>query len=261
MGVMSNAPVPEHAGWRKAFVGLLEGMLDGLYPPSCAVCGVSLKHGRALCDACDRDLPRLAAPFCECCGEMFQGKIDGPFACPNCHELAYAFEFARPAMVRDERTLDLIHRLKYNRQIHLARELGRLARESFADPRLVPALEGSWPLVPVPLHRRRLQHRHFNQAWEIARVLGGHTGLPVLTALCRTRQTDTQTRLTRKQRMENLRGAFAITRQGRRWIESSPDGAVLIDDVLTTGSTVNECAKTLKHAGFQRIFVVTVMRG
>jgi predicted amidophosphoribosyltransferase len=61
--------------------------------------------------------------------------------------------------------------------------------------------------------------------------------------------------------MENLRGAFAITRQGRRWIESSPDGVVLIDDVLTTGSTVNECAKTLQRAGFRRVFVVTVMRG
>ena len=257
MASMQKAPVPEPTRWRK----WLAGLLDGLYPPSCAVCGVPLRHGRALCDDCDRDLPRLAAPFCQSCGEMFPGKIDGPFACPNCHELSFAFEFARPAMVRDERTLDLIHRLKYGRQIHLAGELGRLAREAFADPRLAPALDGSWPLVPVPLHRMRLQHRHFNQAGEIARVLAAATGLPVLKALRRTRRTDTQTRLSRKQRMDNLRGAFAITRQGRRWIESSPHGVVLIDDVLTTGSTVNECAKTLKHAGFQRIFVVTVMRG
>ena len=74
---------------------------------------------------------------------------------------------------RDDRTLELIHRLKYGREIHLAAELGRLARESFADPRLAPALDGSWPLVPVPLHRKRLRHRHFNQAAEIARVLAG----------------------------------------------------------------------------------------
>ncbi len=155
----------------------------------------------------------------------------------------------------------MIHRLKYRRAIHLAHELGRLAHNAFADPRLAPALAGSWPLVPVPLHHKRLRHRHFNQAEEIARTLTDHTGLPVLKALCRTRPTDTQTRLSRKQRMENLHGAFEITRHGRRWIESSPDGAVLIDDVLTTGSTVNECAKTLRHAGFRKVFVVTVMRG
>jgi len=92
-------------------------------------------------------------------------------------------------------------------------------------------------------------------------ALAGHTGLPVLKALCRTRLTDTQTRLSRKQRMANLHDAFAITRRGRRWIESAPHGAVLIDDVLTTGSTVNECAKTLRRAGFRKVLAVTVMRG
>ena len=236
-------------------------MLDLLYPPSCAVCTRKLTLGRGLCGECGKDLPRLAAPFCQTCGEMFQGQIDGPFACPNCSDLAFAFEFARPAMVRDERTLDLIHRLKYGREIHLAGELGRLAGEAFDDPRLARALAGSWPLVPVPLHRKRLRHRHFNQAEEISRALAEQTGLPVLKALRRTRQTETQTLLSRKQRMENLRGAFVITRHGRRWSQASPDGAVLIDDVLTTGSTVNECAKTLRRAGFRKVLVVTVMRG
>lgn len=248
---------PEISGWKRA----VTRMLDLLYPPVCAVCGVNLSHGRALCAACDENLPRLAEPFCQSCGEMFPGKIEGPFACPNCKDLKFSFDFARPATVRDERTLDLIHRLKYGREIHLAGELGRLAAGAFADPRLAPARDGGWPLVPVPLHRKRLRHRHFNQAAEIARTLAKHAGLPVLHALRRTRQTETQTLLSRKQRMENLRGAFEITRHGRRWIEGSPDGAVLIDDVLTTGSTVHECAKTLRRAGFRSVFVVTVMRG
>ncbi len=247
----------ESCGWKRA----ISGALDLLYPPVCALCGERLTHGKALCVGCGMDLPRLVAPFCECCGEMFQGKIDRPFACSNCKDRSFAFAFARPAMVRDARTLDLIHRLKYGREIHMAGELGRLGLESFADPRLEPALDGGWPLVPVPLHRKRLRHRHFNQAGEIALVLSAQTGLPVLGALCRTRQTDTQTRLSRKQRMENLRGAFEITRHGRRWIERQPAGAVLIDDVLTTGSTVNECAKILRRAGFKKVMVVTVMRG
>jgi ComF family protein len=237
-------------------------VLDLLYPPVCALCDVNLSHGRALCDHCDGGLPRLMEPFCKSCGEAFAGEIDRPFACPNCHDQKFAFDFARPATVRDECTLDLVHRLKYGREIHLSRELGRLAGEAFAaDERLAPALDGGWPLVPVPIHRKRLRHRHFNQAAEISLALSRLCGLPVLEALRRVRQTETQTALTRKQRMENLRGAFEITRAGRRWIESKPEGAVLIDDVLTTGSTVNECAKTLRRAGFKSVFVVTVMRG
>jgi len=254
---MTTLPATDLHGWKKA----VARVLDLLYPPDCALCGVALSHGQALCHDCRADLPRLAEPFCQSCGEMFPGQITGPFTCPNCHDLTFAFECARPATVRDARTLELIHRLKYNREIHLAGELGRLARESFADPRLAQALADAWPLVPVPLHRHRLRHRHFNQAEEIARALAGPIGMPVLKALWRIRATDTQTRLSRHQRMENLRGAFAITRRGRRWIEASPHGAVLIDDVLTTGSTVNECARTLRRAGFRKVLVVTVMRG
>ncbi len=239
----------------------LDRVLDVLYPPICAVCRVGLQDGRALCDACDADLPRLTEPFCQSCGEAFPGQIEGSFDCPNCHKLKFAFEFARPATVRDDRILDLIHRLKYGRELHLAKDLGRLAADSFMDPRLAPAVAGKWPLVPVPLHRKRFQHRHFNQAEEIARVLSTHTGLPLLKALQRTRATGHQTSLTRTQRLENLRGAFAITRVGRRRSLDFPEGAVLVDDVLTTGSTVDECAKTLRRAGFQKIHVVTVMRG
>ena len=247
----------EPHGWRR----LVARALDLVYPPACAVCQTALTDGRALCDDCDISLPRLAAPFCQTCGEMFQGRIEGKFACPNCSHLKFSFEFARPAMVRDDRTLDMIHRLKYARELHLARDLGRLAAESFADPRLAPALAESWPLVPVPLHRRRFQHRFFNQAEEIARELSFISGLPVVKALARIRATEHQTSLTRAQRLENLRGAFQITRTGARVISQKPAGAVLVDDVLTTGSTVDECAKTLRRAGFKRIFIVTVMRG
>ncbi len=247
----------DRRGWRRWW----SRALDLLYPPQCAVCRATLSDGRALCDACDADLPRLAEPFCQSCGESFPGEIEGVFACPNCHRLKFAFEFARPAMVRDDRTLDMIHRLKYSRELHLAKDLGRLAAHSFGDPRLAPALAGNWPLVPVPLHRRRFQHRHFNQAEEISKVLASLTGLPVLNALHRTRATGHQTALTRAQRMENLRGAFVISRAGSHRIGQSPAGAVLVDDVLTTGSTVHECAKILRRAGFRSIFVVTVMRG
>ncbi|MEO8617532.1 MAG: ComF family protein [Luteolibacter sp.] len=254
---MPLPPPCEPRGWRR----LAARALDLLYPSICAVCNTGLSGGRALCDSCDGDLPRLAQPFCGTCGEAFEGRIDGVFTCPNCSNLKFSFEFARSSTVRDERTLDMVHRLKYGRELHLAKELGRLAFESFADPRLAPALDGEWPLIPVPLHPKRQQHRHFNQAEEISKVLSQCAGLPVLKGLRRARATETQTRLTRAQRLENLRGAFVLTPRGRRWIDQSPTGAVLIDDVFTTGSTVDECAKILRRSGFQKVFVVTVMRG
>lgn len=164
-------------------------------------------------------------------------------------------------MVRDERTLAMIHRLKYARELHLAEELGRLATGAFTDERLAKPLAEKWPLVPVPLHRRRFQERHFNQAEEIARVVSRLSGLPLLPALARVRPTEHQTILSRAERMQNLLDAFSVTAAGKRHLSEKRPGAVLVDDVLTTGSTVHECAKVLRRAGFRKVAVITVMRG
>ncbi len=250
-------PSFKSGAWRKPW----EQMLDLLYPPRCVLCEVKLAQGVSLCSDCDVALPRLLDPFCQSCGEGFPGQIDNAFSCPNCSTLKFAFEFARPAMHRDDRTLEIIHRLKYGREIYLAKDLGRLAAEAFDDPRLTPALTEKWPLVPVPLHYKRQQDRHFNQAAEISRSLSAHTGLPILHALERVRSTAHQTALTRAQRLENLRGAFVVSRAGQAALAPAANGVVLIDDVLTTGSTVDECAKVLRRAGVQRVCVITVMRG
>jgi ComF family protein len=116
----------------------------------------------------------------------------------------------------------------------------------------------------VPLHQSRLRTRHFNQAEEIARVVAELSGMPMEKCLTRVRRTETQTRLTRKQRMENLRKAFALR---ETWNKKKPaalkeaPGVVLVDDVFTTGSTVDACAKVLRKAGVKRIAVLTVLRG
>ncbi len=244
--------------WRE----LGTGFLDLLYPPVCAVCDLALSKGEALCDSCREELPRLGAPFCQCCGEPFEGKVDAAATCPRCLEDPPAYDFARPALTRSQPALELIHRFKYLREIHLAGELGRIAFEAFEDRRLTDALRDAWPLVPVPLHRSRQRRRHFNQAAEIARVIGRHHKLPLLQALKRIRSTGSQTKLTREERQKNLSGAFELTKRGRRWIEEhEPMGVVLVDDVLTTGATVEECAKVLLKAGVDQVVVVTLMRG
>lgn len=247
----------ETSRWRRA----VSGLLDLTYPPRCACCGVGLAGGRSLCAECAAALSRLQAPFCERCGEPFDGAIDGPFTCPNCSDLHFSFEFARPALRLDPAARALIHQLKYGREIHLSEELGRLLVEGLEDPRFADALAQRWPLVPVPLHWRRTMWRHFNQAAEIARVAGRLAGLPVLPALTRTRATETQTHLNRRDRLANLTGAFVLTRRGRRWLESRPAGAILVDDVLTTGSTAEACARALRAAGCPRVSALMVMRG
>jgi len=242
----------ERAWWRRWF----GRALDLVYPGVCHLCGEGVDGGRCLCPGCEASLPGLEEPFCEVCGEGFEGRIDARFACPNCRGQDFAFEFARPGVVRSPGAMTLVHDFKYGRRIELGRELAWLAERAFEDPRLDrPRAEG-WPLVPVPLHWRRKRWRQFNQAEEIARPLGRGVGLEVVVALDRVRPTETQTRLTRAQRQKNLRGAFAV----RRGFEAGP-GAILVDDVFTTGSTVHECARVLRRAGVQKVVVVTVMRG
>lgn len=236
-------------------------LLDLIYPPVCALCGELLADGRALCGACKVGLPRLQAPFCAGCGQPFDGQIGRAFECPNCRGMRFSFAFARPAMRRDKQTLDLVHALKYGRQIHLARELGGLLVEALEDPRFALALDQGWALVPVPLHRKRLRWRHFNQSAEIARVVGRLSGMPVIEALKRVRVTATQTALGRRQRLANLRGAFQLTRAGRGLLGVAAPGVILVDDVLTTGATAHECARTLRRAGVAQVQVITLMRG
>jgi ComF family protein len=236
-------------------------LLDLLYPPFCSLCRHPLRGNRWLCDDCAARLPRISEPFCQRCGEPCDGVIENPFTCPNCGELKFAFDFARPALRNHPDTRSLVLDLKYRRHLHLAAELGRLALEALDDPRFGPALAERWPVVPVPIHWKRLRNRHFNQAEEIARVFAQSAGLPVVSALKRTRDTGTQTRLDRQKRLKNLRGAFALSRAGRRLLRQPVPGAIVLDDVFTTGATTHECARTLRNAGVESVVVVAVMRG
>ena len=234
----------------------LQGWLDWLYPGACRLCGDFVSGGGCICGRCSGQVPKISAPFCQQCSEVFEGRIEGDFSCPNCRGQKFAFDFARAGVQRSDASMQLVHEFKYGRRIELARDLANLAIRAFEDSRLDAAREGKWPLVPVPLHWTRRGWRRFNQAAEIALPVGRALGLPVKEVLRRVRATKTQTRLSRKQRQQNLRGAFRL----RFPLEGWP-GAVLIDDVLTTGSTVNECARVLKEGGVQKVVVVTVMRG
>ena len=237
---------------------LTSRLLDFIYPARCQICECGLTHGRHLCPACTGKLPRIEAPYCERCGEAYDGQINAPFICPNCHQLKFSFEFALAALHSEGEGRHLIHDFKYLRQIHLGAELARLAELALADPRFAP-YQTSGLLVPVPLFWKRKRKRQFNQSEQIAKHLSERTNIPTHNILNRIRNTKTQTRFSRAKRLKNLKNAFAINRSTSPLIQDKP--IILIDDVFTTGSTANECSRILIENGASKVAILTVLRG
>ncbi len=150
---------------------------------------------------------------------------------------------------------EMIHRLKYGREMWLARPLASWMHDGLSDPRLRG--EPIEALVPVPLHPRRLREREFNQSELLAAGLSRLSGIPVLNALRRLRYTTTQTKLDRKHRRQNLRDAFILSKNTR----VTNGNLLLVDDVLTTGSTLDACAAALLEGGALSVRALTAARG
>lgn len=233
--------------------------LDLLYPAVCELCAAPLTAGGSLCRSCSDSLPRIKPPFCATCGESFDGRLEDSFQCQNCRGIRHDFHFARAALKGLATSFDLVHRLKYRRRFYLARDLASLLQETLeADERFQAYAEAL--VVPVPLHWRRQQWRHGNQAHELARELVKLNTLTLAHSLVRKRSTRTQTKLTRKQRLSNLRGAFQVKKSHLRHFKG--EKVILLDDVFTTGATAHECTRILKEeAGATDVAVLTLVRG
>lgn len=240
---------------------LARRLLDLVFPRVCPGCQEPLMdpHQPQLCLGCQGRLFRLEAPFCPVCGEKFHGILDPKRPCSNCAERSLSFDFARSSYHAHGLLRDLIHRLKYQGAIHLTPLLAHLLAPNLQDPRISDG--APWILVPVPLHPRRERKRRFNQSAELAHLLSDRCGWPWLEALLRTRASTPQADLDRHERLQNLRGAFAVhpsPHVRERLIESR---VLLVDDVLTTGSTAHECAKVLKDdANVAIVAVIAVAR-
>jgi competence protein ComFC len=230
-------------------------MLSLLYPPHCAACGAETPANIHLCPACEQTIRTIREPYCQQCSDPFEGAITQAFTCSMCQERRFRFQSAISTVCFDGVVREFVHRFKYEGQFYLRHPLADWLVGGLDDPRFLG--QTAEALVPVPLHSVRQREREFNQAEVLARLLSQRCGIPVIPCLKRTRYTSTQTRLDRWERMKNLRGAFELRRnarvQGRHLI--------LIDDVFTTGSTVNECASVLRRAGAATVRVMTVARG
>jgi len=235
---------------------LLQELLLFLYPPTCAGCGEAVSPAEPLefCARCWDSLELVRSPFCPTCGLPLSPEAPAPYQCGACLGGLYRFDRARAAGPYRGLLREVIHRFKYQGHISLARPLAQLL---LPPARELCTLNVIHVVVPVPLHRRRLRDRGFNQAALLARRLGASLNLPVgYTVLSRRRWTEPQIGLSPNQRAENVRGAFAVSEsavvRGR--------GVLLVDDVFTTGETVDQCVRELKRAGARAVAVLTVAR-
>ena len=232
-----------------------EALVSLLYPPHCASCGADTEGGVHLCAACAGQAKKIEAPFCRRCSEPFDGDIGGAFTCANCAGRTLHFDCAVSRYLSRGVVREFVHRFKYDRHFYLRHPLADWLAEALADERIRARPIDA--LVPVPLHSARFREREFNQADVLAALLARRTATPLLHALQRIRYTTTQTRLDRHERMENLRNAFRV----RHSPAVQNRHLVLVDDIFTTGSTVDECARVLRAAGAASVRVVTVARG
>lgn len=237
-----------------AKINPLPALSSLFYPPTCVVCSGNAERLEYLCASCRSRAPRIVAPFCAKCSEPFFGAITQTFNCANCEHRILHFDCAVAAYRSRGPVRKLVHDFKYGRQRHLRYPLAEWLGETLSDPRLRGRRFDV--IVPVPLHPARERERGFNQAALLAELLATKAALPLRAVLERIRYTTTQTAYDRAERMENLHDAFRL-RKNRDVRELR---VLLIDDVLTTGSTLSECARVLKAAGAISVHAATAAR-
>ena len=227
-------------------------VVDGVLPPRCLACGTIIDEPDALCSSCWAGMTFFAPPWCAICGLPFPHPMGEEAVCADCARQKPSWDRARAVMRYDKHSRHLVLALKHGDRTHVARALGRWMGRAGAE-----LLEGADMIVPVPLHWTRLFTRRYNQAGLLAHAVRAAGGPPVMADwLVRCRRTPSQGRLGPVARARNVRGAFAV----RRGCDVKGKRIVLVDDVLTTGATVEECARVLRRGGAAFIGVLTLSR-
>jgi ComF family protein len=231
----------------------LDALLSVILAPACAACDALLEHPThgSVCAACWSSILPLTPPLCGRCGDSLPtwrtDVIEGAL-CVRCRRVSPRFTHARAVGRYDGSLRAIVHSMKYEGRRSLARPLARLMALRGAD-----VLSGADRVVPVPLHPGRRRERGFNQAADLA----GYLETPVSHALRRSRATASQTGLPAAQRHRNVRGAFVPTSSARSLAGCV---VVLIDDVSTTGATLNACAEALLTVGVSEVRALTAAK-
>jgi ComF family protein len=239
---------------------VLRSALDIILPPRCIGTGEIVEAQGLISPEFWSKLSFISAPLCDACGIPFpfetpeNFKMSSGTLCAACLERRPAFERARAAVIYNDASRKLVVGFKYGDKPHYARTFAPWLARAGAE-----LLEEAEILVPVPLHRRRLWQRRFNQSAVLAQALASLSGKACLPdALERQRHTPPQQGLSRKHRNDNVKNAFQVPKRCRAAVEGR--NILLIDDVYTSGATLDECARTLKKARAASVNVLTIAR-
>lgn len=235
---------------------MVKRFLDFFLPPVCSLCErVDTESGEgAICLNCRKLLFPIHPPLCPHCGRPIAAGDSHP--CSRCLTREPIYDLARAGGLYRNAMITAIHSLKYQERIHLAKDLAGWTFKQCEEYGFFSKVD---MLIPVPLHPRRLKERGFNQSQLLGRVLSKKLSIPCNPfILIRAVDTPPQVGLSEKKRRENVRGAFGISPGRQSLIEGK--ALLLVDDVMTTGATVEECARTLKNSGAEKVYVLTMAR-
>ncbi len=234
-------------------LSFIKPIIDFIYPPGCLVCGISPDREETLplCPDHLRNLARINEPYCPQCGRKLFAPSAGELLCKNCRSSRRYYDRGRSLFLYTDTIRKMIHRYKYNRKEYLKFSFHELITENdpFFDDERIDLI------IPVPLHWRRYWQRGFNQSLGLAHAVSSRLGAPVVTRnLRRVRHTRPQVFIAPEERVSNIRGAFRVLFPD----QIKGKTVLLVDDITTTGATMNECSRMIKKAGAERILIFTL---
>lgn len=236
------------------FARFWSGALDLILPPRCIGTGDIVDAPGMISPAFWSQLQFIEKPFCSCCGLPFNFDMAEGALCAGCMDEEPDFDQARAAVIYNDASRKAVLDFKYGDKMHAVKTflpwMMRAGAETLAECDL---------MLPIPLHAKRLWQRRFNQSAVLAEALAELAEKPFLPdGLLRARYTSPQKGLSRKERNDNVKNAFAVNKSAAAQIAGK--NILLIDDVFTSGATLNECARVLKKSGADKVFVLTIAR-
>ncbi len=227
--------------------------LDLIFPPKCLLCGEFSRDGKSICPDCLQKMRHIRRPLCPRCGLPFDGEeID--HLCKTCLKEKIYFNIARAMGLYEGSLREAILRFKYNHKTMLLKPLGDLMAKYHYDSINLSSYD---LLIPIPLHKKRLKERGFNQSLILSRQIQKRYQIPIdYLSIVKIRPTPPQVNLKFKERRANVKGSFQIKDPER----IKQKRILLIDDVFTSGATANECARVLIKGGAERVDVLTLAR-
>ena len=233
---------------------ILKKFLNLILPPRCLSCGDVCLETAQLCPPCWKEIHFISDPQCSICGWPLPYQDSLGMICVHCAHKKPLFTMARSVMAYDKASSGIILKLKHGDATYLAPALGEWMRSRSED-----LLKDIDCLIPVPLHWFRLFMRRYNQAAILAKGISKKNSLPVMPHLLRRQRfTKSQAHLNFKQRQRNVRKAFYVPLKQREFLQNKK--IALVDDVFTTGATINECTRVLLKAGCAEVRVITLAR-